>query len=120
MGVIYRARQLSLNRIVAFKMIRDSAMASPRTIDRFRMEAEAAAMWNLGLGEPHPVSALHGRGSGDLLDAILDALPEAPRENPGAPRGPRRPAQRQLLPSTARWNICAGSTIGLRVWKTGS
>ena len=32
-----------------------------------------------GLGEPHPVSALHGRGSGDLLDAVLDALPEAPR-----------------------------------------
>ena len=32
-----------------------------------------------GLGEPYPVSALHGRGTGDLLDAVLAALPEAPR-----------------------------------------
>src|SRR5262245_28462551 len=49
-------------------------------VDDQRGEAEAAALWNLGLGEPHPVSALHGRGSGDLLDAVLQALPEAPRE----------------------------------------
>ncbi|MCL2490435.1 MAG: ribosome biogenesis GTPase Der, partial [Propionibacteriaceae bacterium] len=34
-------------------------------------------MWNLGLGQPWPVSALHGRGSGDMLDALLAALPEA-------------------------------------------
>ncbi|NIR38127.1 MAG: ribosome biogenesis GTPase Der, partial [Actinobacteria bacterium] len=32
-------------------------------------EPEAAALWNLGLGEPHPISAIHGRGSGELLDA---------------------------------------------------
>ncbi len=37
-----------------------------------------------------PVSALHGRGSGDLLDAILEALPEAPSQVFDAPRGPRR------------------------------
>src|SRR5439155_26460990 len=47
-------------------------------VDDERMEADAAVLWSLGLGEPYPVSALHGRGSGDLLDAILDALPEAP------------------------------------------
>jgi GTPase len=41
-------------------------------------EADAAALWNLGLGEPHAVSALHGRGSGDMLDAVLEALPDAP------------------------------------------
>lgn len=33
-------------------------------------------LWQLGLGEPIPVSALHGRGSGDLLDLIVNALPE--------------------------------------------
>jgi len=57
-------------------------------VDDQRAELEAAAMWNLGLGEPHPVSALTGRGSGDLLDAILDILPEAPREavEEGGPR----------------------------------
>src|SRR5439155_46903 len=32
----------------------------------------------LGLGTPHPVSAIHGRGSGDLLDALVEALPEPP------------------------------------------
>ncbi len=59
-------------------------------VDDTRAEAEAATMWNLGLGEPYPVSALHGRGSGDLLDAVLKALPEAPRETDPVERGPRR------------------------------
>ena len=61
-------------------------------VDDQRSEAEAAALWQLGLGEPLPVSALHGRGSGDLLDAILAAIPEAPRERPDGERGPRRVA----------------------------
>ena len=39
-------------------------------------EAEAHSLWSLGLGEPHFVSALHGHGSGDLLDRIVDVLPE--------------------------------------------
>ena len=47
-------------------------------------EAELAVhdLWQLGLGEPIPVSALHGRGSGDLLDLVVAALPEsaAPQE----------------------------------------
>jgi GTP-binding protein len=59
-------------------------------VDDARTEADAAALWNLGLGEPYPVSALHGRGSGDLLDAILEALPAAPDQVFDAPRGPRR------------------------------
>lgn len=61
-------------------------------VDDQRGEAEAAALWNLGLGEPHPVSGLHGRGSGDLLDAILEALPEAPKQQFDAVAGPRRVA----------------------------
>jgi GTP-binding protein len=39
-------------------------------------EAQAHSLWNLGLGEPHFVSALHGRASGDLLDTIVKVLPE--------------------------------------------
>src|SRR4051794_16075078 len=58
--------------------------------DDERSEAEAHALWNLGLGEPYPVSALHGRGSGDLLDAVLGALPDAPEESFEEVAGPRR------------------------------
>lgn len=54
-------------------------------------EIQAASLWSLGLGEPHTVSALHGRGSGDLLDRIVEMLPE---EGHGTSRagGPRRVA----------------------------
>ncbi|GAB3662669.1 ribosome biogenesis GTPase Der [Actinocorallia lasiicapitis] len=63
-------------------------------VDDQRAEIEASALWSLGIGEPMPVSALHGRTSGDLLDRVLESLPEeAPRERIGeAPGGPRRVA----------------------------
>ena len=48
-------------------------------VDGEREEAEAHALWSLGLGEPRFVSALHGRGSGDLLDHIVNVLPEVGR-----------------------------------------
>ena len=54
----------------------------------------ALALQNLlwGLGQPWAVSALHGRGSGDLLDAILDVVPEVLEPASPADRGPRRVA----------------------------
>ncbi|GAA3855306.1 MULTISPECIES: ribosome biogenesis GTPase Der [Amycolatopsis] len=60
-------------------------------VDDERLLADVASLWSLGLGEPHAVSALHGRSSGDLLDAIIKVLPEAPRERE-AVAGPRRVA----------------------------
>jgi GTP-binding protein len=45
-------------------------------VDGDNDESDAHALWNIGLGEPHFVSALHGRGSGDLLDAIVRLIPE--------------------------------------------
>ncbi|MBK6887391.1 MAG: ribosome biogenesis GTPase Der [Tetrasphaera sp.] len=62
-------------------------------VDDERTEADALALWSLGLGEPHPVSALHGRGSGDLLDAILAVLPDVSAVAEAyAADGPRRVA----------------------------
>ena len=57
-------------------------------VDDARSEADAASLWSLGLGEPVMISAMHGRGAGDLLDLVLEALPEAPpeREQEGGPR----------------------------------
>ncbi len=51
-------------------------------VDDARGEADAMALWSLGLGQPYPVSALHGRGSGDMLDAVLDVLPERTAAQP--------------------------------------
>ncbi|AYG83772.1 GTPase Der [Streptomyces hundungensis] len=60
-------------------------------VDGMSGESDAAALWSLGLGEPFPISALHGRGTGDLLDEILKALPEAPAQRFGTTvGGPRR------------------------------
>jgi len=60
-------------------------------IDDERGEPDTASLWSLGLGEPYPVSGLHGRGSGDLLDAVLEALPDAPLDE-DEEGGPRRVA----------------------------
>ncbi|MEV7649784.1 ribosome biogenesis GTPase Der [Arthrobacter sp. NPDC089319] len=45
-------------------------------VDDMAQESEATTLWGLGFGEPHPVSALHGRGAADMLDAVMDVLPE--------------------------------------------
>ncbi|MCE0487741.1 ribosome biogenesis GTPase Der [Ornithinimicrobium sediminis] len=62
-------------------------------VDDQRVEADAAMLWSLGLGQPYPVSALHGRGSGDVLDALLEVLPSESAVAEAYPRGgPRRVA----------------------------
>ena len=61
-------------------------------VDDARHEPEAAALWNLGLGEPHPVSAIHGRGVADLLDEIMKVLPEVSAVARYEIGGPRRVA----------------------------
>jgi GTP-binding protein len=56
-------------------------------VDSEAVEAELGDLWSLGLGEPLPVSGLHGRGAGDLLDAIVERLGtgRAVAEEPPAP-----------------------------------
>jgi GTPase len=62
-------------------------------VDSLTQESDAAALWSLGFGQPYPVSALHGRGTADMLDAALEVLPEHSAYG-GAIRtgGPRRVA----------------------------
>lgn len=61
-------------------------------VDDARLDAEAQAMWSLGLGNPYPVSALHGRGSGDLLEALVEVLPVFQETQDDEFDGPRRVA----------------------------
>ena len=53
--------------------------------------ADMAEFWALGLDNPYPVSALHGRGAADVLDKLLEVFPEKPREL-SVVSGPRRVA----------------------------
>jgi GTP-binding protein len=74
------------------KMLRGSGkpvILVANKIDDMRQEPEAAALWSLGLGEPYPVSAVHGRGVADLLDATMKVLPKisaVAKEEVGGPR----------------------------------
>lgn len=62
-------------------------------VDSAAQESDAALLWSLGLGQPWPVSALHGRGSGDVLDAAMAVLPEVSAVAAALPEGgPRRVA----------------------------
>jgi GTP-binding protein len=50
-------------------------------------ETATYEFWNLGLGQPHGVSALHGHGTGDLLDELVLALPEGVAKDTEGERG---------------------------------
>ncbi len=52
-------------------------------VDDAARELLVPSLWKTGIGEPVPVSALHGRGIGDLLDRLVDALPEAEEVHEG-------------------------------------
>jgi serine/threonine protein kinase len=94
MGVVYLARQLGLNRLVALKMIAPGVMAGPRELDRFRVEAESVARlrhpnivqihdvgeWRKGEADPPvPYFALEFVDGGSL-DRRLNGNPLRPRE----------------------------------------
>ncbi|MDH3261790.1 MAG: ribosome biogenesis GTPase Der [Acidimicrobiia bacterium] len=62
------------------KMLRDTTarvILVANKVDDAAKELDVSTLWKTGLGEPVSISALHGRGVGDLLDRIVDALPMA-------------------------------------------
>jgi GTPase len=61
-------------------------------VDDVRQESEAAGLWALGLGQPWPVSAVHGRGVADLLDKVITILPTVSAVAKEEVGGPRRVA----------------------------
>ena len=83
-------------------------------VDDVRQEPEAAGLWSLGLGQPWPVSALHGRGVADLLDHVLTVLPEVSAVAKEEVGGPRRVA---IL---GRPNVGKSSLLNKAAGRSGS
>ena len=54
---------------------RKAAIVVANKVDGWRSEAQSAEFYELGLGDPAPVSALQGTGTGDLLDRVVELLP---------------------------------------------
>ena len=80
--------------VLARRLLRADApvLVVANKVDNEALEHQATAFLRLGLGEPLPVSAMHGRGAGDLLDRVVDLLPEE-----GEVEGPQEDASFALV-----------------------
>jgi GTP-binding protein len=60
--------------------LRPPVLLAVNKAENFERRGEAVAFYELGMGEPLALSAIHGTGTGDLLDALIAALPPQPAE----------------------------------------
>ena len=83
----------STDEVIARKLLRSEVpvILVANKFDSDNQYADMAEFWSLGLGDPYPVSAQHGRGAADVLDQVLRDFPDAPREA-SIVSGPRRVA----------------------------
>jgi tetratricopeptide (TPR) repeat protein len=87
MGVVFRARQVSLNRLVAVKMIVSGELASPEFVQRFHLEAEAAAgLQHLNIVAIHEVGMHEGQHFYSMDYVEGQTLAERALNNPLPPR----------------------------------
>jgi GTPase len=83
------------------------ALLVANKVDADNREVDAWQFARLGMGDPHPVSALHGRGTGDLLDALVAVLPAPPAEgeSPGWAEGPSEADSTPAVAIVGRPNV---------------
>ena len=62
-------------------LARGEVLLVANKVDDVSREGLVWEMLSLGLGDPHPVSALHGRGTGDFLDQLVERLPEPAQDD---------------------------------------
>ena len=98
----------------------DRIVVVANKVDSERREADAWELSSLGLGTPVLISALHGRGVGDLLDVVVARLPDAAGGDPRTPaeRGPWG-SPRSATGRSANRNLCSGSTHCSAAGQTG-
>ncbi|MFW6135263.1 MAG: ribosome biogenesis GTPase Der [Chloroflexota bacterium] len=79
--------------------------------DNKRLRHEALEFYSLGLGEVHPVSALHGQGVADLLDEVVEALRERGSDGEWVPRAAEGDEEQVELAIVGRPNVGKSSLL---------